>query len=305
LLVVVDVVLWIGLTALTLGPTFFLSSYQDYLDATASLPFDYVLPWLGLGMALTGAGDSRRHTRIALVFFGLFAALAFPIGLRGEVLFPLAAYAGLRARKHAMPGGVWVLIAAVALLSVIGVVKDVRQVGLDNLDQVATSATPLAAVGELGGTINVVEMSLRWHVANDEPYLGGATYWAPVDRLLRQATGLPYPDALDDDRLMNTEISEREGPIGGSVIAEAHHNFGLGGVVAVPFVLGLGLALLERSRPRPYTDAVIGILMLNLLTHVRNAFVPIPFEVGVGVALLAVLWVLEHDPRRLRASLAR
>jgi hypothetical protein len=122
---------------------------------------------------------------------------------------------------------------------------------------------------------------------------------------MRQATGLPYPDAVDDDRLMNTEISRREGPIGGSVIAEAHHNFGLGGVVAVPFLLGLGLALLERSRPHPYTDAVIGIVMLNLLTHVRNAFVPIPFEVGVGLALLAVLWVIEHDPRRLRASLAR
>jgi hypothetical protein len=304
LLVVVNVALWIGLTALALGPGFFLSSYQTYLDATATLPFDYILPWLGLGMVLTGAGDSRRHSRVALAAFAVFSALAFPIGLRGEVLFPLAAYAGLRARRHPMPGAVWVVLAAVVLLSVIGVVKDVRQVGLQRLDQVATSANPLAAVAELGGTLNVVEMSLRWHVLNDEPYSEGATYWGPVDRLARQGLGLPYPPAELDHRLMNSEIGIREGPIGGSVIAEAHHNFGLGGVVAVPFVLGLGLALLERCRPRPYLDAVIGVVMLNLLTHVRNAFTPIPFELAVAATLLVVLWVLESDPRRLRARLA-
>lgn len=303
LLVVGNVVLWIGLSALALGPTFFLSSYRDYLDGTAALPFDYILPWLGLGMALTGAGDEQRQTRISLVAFAVFAVLAFPIGLRGEVLFPLAAYVGLRARRHAMPGAVWVVIAAVALLSIIGVVKDVRQVGLDQVDRVATSANPLAAVGELGGTINVVEMSLRWHVENNEPYHGGDTYWGPVDRLMRQGLGLPYPDADNDYRLMNSEISDREGPIGGSVIAEAHHNFGTGGVLVVPFLLGLGLALLERTRPQPYVDAVIGILMLNLLTHVRNAFTPFPFEVAVAFTLLLVLFVIEHDPRRLRAAL--
>lgn len=304
LLVVGNVLLWIGLTAMTLGPTFFLSSYNDYLGATATLPFDYILPWLGLGMALTGAGDERRQTRISLGAFALFALLAFPIGLRGEVLFPLAAYVGLRARRHAMPGAVWVVISAVVLLSVIGVVKDLRQVGLDQADQVATSANPLAAVGELGGTINVVEMSLRWHVDNHEPYRGGDTYWGPVDRLMRQGLGLPYPEADYDYRLMNSEIGAREGPIGGSVVAEAHHNFGTSGVLVVPFLLGLGLALLERIRPHPYVDAVIGVLMLNLLTHVRNAFTPVPFEVAVAFTLLLVLFVIEHDPRRLR-ELAR
>jgi hypothetical protein len=291
IVVTVAVLGWLAMVIPSLGFKFILASYEEYLFAVTG-PVGYVFYGLGLGLVMVAAGDDPRYTKIALMVFAGFALLALPIGLRGEVLFPLAAYAGIYARRHRMPGATLVILSAFALLAAIGAIKELRQVGLDDIGQVTASASPVAALGELGGTIRVVTVSMDWHEIRNEPYAHGVTYWAPVDRIVSKAMGTPVPAAPVDWRLMNVEISDREGPIGGSLIAEAHHNFGTAGVVGVPLLIGFVMALLERRPVRPHSDILLGLLSVSLLQHVRNAFTSVPFELLLGIALILFLLVL-------------
>ncbi|MDT0202639.1 O-antigen polysaccharide polymerase Wzy [Nocardioides sp. AE5] len=286
--VVVSVAAWVYTTASAMGLGFFLASYGAYKSATIDLPMDYIFFGITMGMVLLGT-TLDGVPKAALVAFVIFAVLGFPMGLRGEVLFPLVAYALMRARHHPMPrAGSLVVLVLIALFFISGV-KELRQTGWGDARDVLTSANPIAGVGELGYTVRTVAEVDQWHQAGELPR-NGATYWAPIERLSnRLMPGAENVAAKYDYRLMNVEMRSRAGNLGGSIIAESFRNFGLTGVFVVMFLTGLLCAGIDVASTGAGRQLILGVFFVVLLQHVRNSFTPIPLQLLMGVMLVTVV----------------
>jgi len=302
-LTAVSVLTWFVISFSNSGSLFFLGSYLTYLDRTNTAPLPWVYLGISLGVTLSALDVRRASAKVGLAAFGIFAVPAFLIGLRGEVLFPAVAVVGvLGSGRRLWRSRVFWLVSAAALIA-ISFVGQARVQGLADSSDVASS--PVSAIEEMGYSIRPLATSVRWHEYAHESYLHGATYVAPVDRQIRGVLGLPVPRAQDDDRLMNVEISQRQGAIGGSVIAEAHHNGGLLGVIAIMTLLGALVGLIFRHPKSALRVALSGIVAVLLLMHVRNSFAPLPAWGAVGVAIIVLgflLTMLRSTPSwRLRA----
>lgn len=292
---------WFLLVVSAGGWGLLVGSYRDMLDATATMPLPWVYLGMGLGLSLVAAAPSKRTTWLGLGAFGTFTAFAFPLGLRGEVLFPVSAALVVAARRgRRLPTAVWSLMV-VAVLAVSAAAKDVRQSGIEHVDSSDFSLSPFDGLMELGSSLRPVTEVLTWQRAG-ESLAYGATYWAPIERALAKVVpGLERPRAEDDERLMNVVVMERAGPIGFSPIAEAAHNFDLMGVVLVFVFLGGILAHVDSWKAKPAALCLLGAILVPLLNNVRNAFTPVPAQLVVGVSLaLAAVWVSRHFSIRAR-----
>ncbi|WP_157677288.1 O-antigen polysaccharide polymerase Wzy [Auraticoccus monumenti] len=289
-LTVASVFLWFVFSLSNAGMLFFLGSYLTYLASTSLAPLPWVYLAMSLGVTFAALDLQRGTAKAAVVAFALFAVPAFLIGLRGEVLFPAVAVIGVLGCSHRLwRARVFWGVAALALIA-ISFVGQVRVQGVSNVSQVVSS--PVGAIEEMGYSIRPLVASVRWHEYGQQPYLHGATYLAPVDRQLRGLLGLPVPPALDDERLMNVEISRREGAIGGSVIAEAHHNGGLVGVGAVMMVVGALMGLIFRHPRSPLGVALSGLVAVLVLMHIRNSFAPLPAWAAAGIGIVGAAYLL-------------
>ena len=94
---------------------------------------------------------------------------------------------------------------------------------------------------------------------------------------------------------MNVEIADRVGPIGGSMIAEAEHNFGLLGVVIIMGLVGAAAAGGTSRRRSAWAQVVMGIIGLLALMHVRNSFAPL-FVWGSAALMLAFCGLVLSRP---------
>lgn len=282
---------WMSIALVSLGPTFFLASYHQWLAATLNRPVSYTYYGIGLGLVLTVATASPAWRRRGLLLFAIFAAAALPIGLRGEVLFPAAAAAAIYARSSRPPGRLVVVVMIIGVLTGISAIQQVRQVGFGGLAASEISATPLQAVAELGASLRTVDVVVQWHaIGGDASLQNGATYIAPFERPIRgRILGLPTPPANADMRLMNVEMRTRETTIGGSFIAEGYRNFGLLGAALVPALFGLLLGWFDRRRSTIIAGALMGVVLVSLLQHIRNSFAPVPFQILTG---FAIVWLL-------------
>jgi len=83
-------------------------------------------------------------------------------------------------------------------------------------------------------------------------------------------------------------VLSRVGPIGGSPVAEGYHNLGMAGVVAVMAAIGLAVALVDRRPVTPFGHATVGVVLLPLLTEVRNSAAPLLIHIAIGLSILAV-----------------
>lgn len=281
---------WAFVCVSRLGIGFVGSSYGAYKTATATVPTDYLFLGMSLGMVVLACSSFTTPGKVGLVVFAAFALVALPLGLRGEVLFPFTAFVGVLARHRKMPRLRTVVVSTLILLTVIANVKTVRQVGLSDLDQAQLGLTPLAAVAEMGYTLRTVQAEESWHAGGVDEREHGVTYAAPVERLLGRAHILgPPPPSASDWRLMNVETRAREGNIGGSVVAEAAHNFGDWGVVLVLVLFGLIAAALDGTTVRLRNDLFLGLIFTVMLQHVRNSFTPVPLQLLVGAVFFAVV----------------
>lgn len=289
-LLAVGVTAWFGLTAYSAGFVIFTAPYRSFLDATSGLPLTYVYLAIGLGLTLTALQPRAGGGRIALGLFLLFALVALPLGLRGEVLFPVAGGAAALAYQRRMPRPVPVLIIVTLLLAAFSVIKDVRQVGLRDIGSSQAGLSPAAGLGELGYTVRVLVESVRWHEFGSEPYLRYTTYSAPLDRqFYSRVVGRSVTEAAADPRLLNVEVRRRVGNIGGSIIGEAHHNDGIRGIVVVMALIGGGLARVSSGRVSTTRLALVATLLVPVLNHVRNSFVPVPIGVLAGLMLVMLV----------------
>lgn len=192
-----------------------------------------------------------------------------------------------------MPRKAVVVLLVLGLLTGISAIQQLRQSGLGEIDPAGLSASPLAGIGELGGTLRTVVVVIAWQDLNSADLRFGATYWAPVDRVVSgRLLGQPIPRADADLRLLNVEMRHRETTIGASFIAEAYRNFALLGSVLIGAAFGTLLALFDRRRRSVFYDAFVGVVLVALLHHIRNSFTPVPAQIVGGVLIICVAYVL-------------
>lgn len=261
-----------------------LSGYASYLAAaegSAVLPYGILA--LGVGPVLAIAAGGRARVA-SWSLFTMYALFAFPLGLRGEVLFPLVAMLVVEVRRGRRMRPMWTVGGALLVMTFIGIVRETRAGGVGALLKLSSLASPLDAVAEMGYSLRPTVVVLGWH-GRGEPLRGGDTFFAVPMRAAERLLGGSPPKF--DDRIFNSEILARVGPIGGSPVAEAYHNFGMAGVVAVMALLGILVARLTRMDRTPLNDALLGALFVILLIQVRNSFAPVPLQVALVVSLLA------------------
>lgn len=289
-----SVAAWVVIGLLSGGPGLLFGDYMTWLGATADTPTIWVYYGVGVGMTLMAIGSSHSLRRWGFAVFGAWALVAFPLGLRGEVLFPLTtALVVMARRKTPLPTGL-VVVSTLFLLFAIAVVRDLRNEGISRANTSSIRANPLSALGEMGASLRPVVEVLNWRDRGDA-YLYGGTYWAPIERALTAV--LPVwerPPADQDERIMNVVVQRRVGPIGFSVLAEAHRNFGTYGVPAVMLLLGVLLGWLESWPATPARAAVLGVVFVELLFHVRNDFIAVPVHVVLALCLILFVRFAAH-----------
>jgi len=88
---------------------------------------------------------------------------------------------------------------------------------------------------------------------------------------------------------MNVLVQERVGPIGFSPIAEAYRNFGMFGIVFVLLGIGLLVGWMDRWPSNDFRNAILGVILLELLINVRNAFTATPSHLIIGLGIVMVV----------------
>ncbi|MCK9903260.1 O-antigen polysaccharide polymerase Wzy family protein [Frankia sp. Cpl3] len=208
-----------------------------------------------------------------------------------------------RRDRHRRISTIVALSLGVLVLSAVGALRDVRQHGLADVTMSQIGFGPLDGLAEMGASLRPLAEVVAWRDGYGEPAAGGRTYTGQLVRVIEgRLFGIPQPPAEIDDRLFNSIIRERSGPIGGSPIAEAYYNFGLPGVVAVLFVIGLLCGTLDVWRST-WADAARSVVLVPLLIGVRNDFTPLPMQVLGGAVVLVVVraaayWWQQASPDR-------
>jgi hypothetical protein len=202
------------------------SGYNSYLraaDNNTSVSYALVLIGIGAGLAVMGTPAQRRA---GLLVFAVFALVAFPLGLRGEVLFPLAIVVAVEVRQGRRVPTVLAVPAVLVILVLIGLVRQTRAEGVTSLFRDGWFSSPMDSVAEMGHSLYPTVVVERWHDTG-EPFAHGVTLVAVPIRLIERLTGWHGGPPAPDYRLFNVEILNRVGPIGGSLIAEGYRNAGL------------------------------------------------------------------------------
>jgi hypothetical protein len=282
-----------GIDALTSG----YGTFLDRLDSGSPLGYGTLLIGLGTVFAVVAGGRYRIAGWLA---FTAFALVALPLGTRGVVMFPLAALVVIEARRGWRLRLPVALGLGVAVLALVSVVRTTRLAGVGGLLSGSWTASPLDAVAEMGHSLRPTVAVLGWHGLG-EPFRGGITFVSVFVRAIEQLTGWHGGSPLVDDRIFNQEILVRVGPIGGSPVAESYHNLGVAGVIGVMALFGLVIGLLERRPRGVLADATLGIVLLPLLTEVRNSAAPLLTHLALGFMLLLAVRLVA----RWRTGLAR
>lgn len=287
---IVGIFYWTQVAYSVGGLNIFFGSYMGFLNATSRSNLSLAYMMIGLGFGLVVMGTDWLFIRLSLVIFLVFSFVAFFLGLRGEVLFPLAVAASVLALRVSMPRGITVVSALIVVLSLINGAKNVRMSGLAG-DAVDFSAfTPLGALAELGSSLRVVAHTVIWHEEQGDPLRFGETYTVSVARLFESLfSPLGSPQAAGDFRLMNSEVMERSGAIGGSIVAEAFHNFGLTGVCFSAALVGLMFGFFSVRNFSVKLAVSYVCVAVPFFNHIRNSFVPVlPFILVSGLLLIFV-----------------
>ncbi|GAA3659002.1 hypothetical protein GCM10022237_18730 [Nocardioides ginsengisoli] len=260
------------------------SGYGDFLEAAATSTYGYGVLLVGYGCSFLVVAGGRYRT-LGLVAMGVVGSVLLVLGSRGAVLFPvLAMVYAVGRRRRVRP--VSAVIVAVLGLGVTSVIRVTRLGGFRALLAGDGDFSPWHGLAELGYSIYPVVVVQRWMDGGEEPRHGVTLIAVPL-RFLARLFGGGAPPAKEDHRLFNVEILDRQGPIGGSPIAEAIRNGGLPFVVVLMAAIGVLLWLAARGQGSRGTLWGV-VLLLPLLIGTRNSFAPIPAQWLIG-SLLVVL----------------
>jgi hypothetical protein len=275
------------------GESVFSESYLRLYDTLFGSTFTLACFMVSIGAILATLSSKPRMRWLPLVLQGAVTIVTLLTGARQYalvgvlVLAVIAAKVGLRVKPLFLTGGV------LLVLLIISFVGATRQNGVLNsaadADLRADAALdngggdkigPIAALAEMGGSLQTVSLTIGWIEAGDDLRWGGS-YWLPIERGL----GLLVPgtrEGISDDPRAVSEVTTARAPTsGGSVVAEAFFNFGFGGV-AVLFVLGCLLAYIERRARTCLGLAWGGVVLYAFTLEVRNWFVSVPAQILFG-----------------------
>lgn len=248
------------------------STYSEYSHVNNSslfLNFVFVYGNSLIGMLYVLVSSNRKYSKKALYFLLLWGIFALPIGLRGEVIFPLMIGITFLVSQKIIKfyfAKAFILCGLVlTVLSAIFVYRHGEAVE-------GAEVNPLATLIEMGSSLRPLNESVKW-IYNNEVYLFyGETYWAPFERLITKF--IPYVDrmpASEDMRLMNVLIFEKAGPYGFSIIAEAFMNLSFLGCFIIGMVSGLFLKFFDAQKEN--TNFIFLCLIFALFFHIRQSFV--------------------------------
>lgn len=271
------------------GIGIFGGSYSNYLNATSGGPLPIIYLLLGLAGALSAVTPSHRLNRPALLLLALFALPALPLGLRGEVLFPLAGGLAVLAKRTSMriKPLQW-LIVVMLVLSGIAMIRTLRASGVVDSAS-STDINPVHGLAELGYSLRPAAEAISWQ-STSQP-ARGRTYIRPFQRALsRVAPAIQLPDSANDPYNMNVVVTRRVGPIGFSPVAEGIVNFGPLGAATFMVIVGMLLGWLERLEPTTSNLVLTGVILVPFLLETRNSFVSVPLQLAVGLIVWAAVF---------------
>jgi hypothetical protein len=236
---------------------------------------------IGFYLAAAAVPWSRRAWVVAPLF--AWTAAVFFLGFRGHALAPLAAVAVIFAKRGWRPSP-WLGATALALLlAAIPAARAMRDQPLAerSLAEVAAAVHPLAALEEMGGSLEPLVHTLRF--LEYDNYRLGTTYWHAVRRVLpnlsldwQGRTYIPMdelPPTHWVTRLAAPWKHEHFGGLGFSGIAEPYMNFGLAGVAAYFLLLGAGLVWADSfATSLPTRLALLASVLGPLLWTTRGSF---------------------------------
>lgn len=300
------IVSWFGLVISSGGIQLLVGSYFDYLElATRSGLTAFIYFAIGLGLPLLVMTSPSKLRTFGIILTGIWVFFAFPLGLRGEILFPLSASAIILAKQGQIRSTFKGIIAALLLLSVIAFVRELRQYGLAEYSFTRIVFSPAEGLLELGGSLRPVVEVVRWN-ASGEALIYGASYWAPFERALARVLPVLNIERLpagEDLRLLNVLVQQRVGPIGFSPVAEAFRNFGQWGVMIYMLLLGMLFSWFDTRPISPKHLAIFVAISMPLFVQVRNAFTQVPAQIvfGLVIVLITLFWSnarYQEDRRR-------
>jgi glycosyltransferase involved in cell wall biosynthesis len=300
----------LGLTLVVLGASsaggfgVFTRGYLNFMRNVDGYRLGWGLLFFGVG-TVVGVAAGGWWRRGAWLLFGMLALAGFPLGARGVVLFLFAALLALEARRGLRLRPTMAVVLALGVLLLVGVVRASRMGGLGALRYAPWKVSPLDAIAEMGSSLRPTVVVLGWH-AKGEPFRMGATFIAVPLRVIERWTGWHGGPPANDERLFQNELLLRAGPIGGSPVAEGYHNFGTLGVIALLALIGGVVGGLDARPSAPLADALTGVVLIPLLTQVRNGAGALLPQIGIGLAAVAIAWVAQRvlvsTPRWPRAS---
>lgn len=278
------------------------SGYGGFLAAAESHQ------WYGYGTSLVGFGCAflmvgpRRARVSGVLLISLYGSVLLVLGSRGAVLFPVIAMVYAYGRSRTVQPR-WALAAGGITLGAVSVLRETRAVGLHGLLTGEGRFSPWLGLAEMGYSILPVAVVQSWMDGGLPPRNGASLFAVPIgffESLLGTGGG-----SGSGSRLLNVEIFERYGPIGGSPIAEGLRNGGLPFVVLLMAVIGGLLWLASRSGG---TRASLWgvVILLPLLIETRNSFAPVPVQWALGavIVLLATAGSREKPASGLPTSRA-
>lgn len=266
----------------------FIAGYTNWNQLTANSALPYVYAGIGLAVAMIAVASPSPARRLGFMVFILYGVIVLLIGIRTEVLFPLASAIVLVGYSRQYLSGKRMLVIVVVGLCLISGVRSFRSSGL--VGQVSGSAVaigPQDGLAELGSTLRPLVVILNLQ-QNGQPPLHGGSFTDPFSRLVHRLLPFSGPNrsANSDPDLLNVVIGKVAGPIGFSPTAEGYDNFGAMGIAGFLFAIGLALSWVDRSPRNPRSELYRAAVMIPIFIEVRNAFTPVPFQILFGLVLV-------------------
>jgi oligosaccharide repeat unit polymerase len=281
------------------GVQVFQTAYVELYESVFSGTYPYGVLLFTIGVSTALMGVKNRYLWVPIAAQVLYACVMLLLGARSAALLGMViAVISLSKRGVKIPRSV-AIISAVGVLWLIAVVGVARQGGVSDNFASASSADPIDALLEMGGSLRTVDVFDEWTLAGDDFQLG-AGYWLPFERGIGFVIPSLRSELVGDPRAASEVLLSRRGGMGGSVVAEAYYNFGLLAPLLVFVPLGWLMAWLDRNARTPISAAWLVVVLYPLLLEVRNWFISVPAMLAVGAVPLVLLTL--HRRRRKAAQ---
>jgi oligosaccharide repeat unit polymerase len=294
-MMLLGIVIWFATLVSKGGLGIFFASYYEYLIISQdSILTNISYLFISTGVALLVCTKSSKIHKIGFRIFLLWSILAFMMGLRGEVMFPMVTCIAIYSRKGEAANLGFLAVAVLGLLVVVSGVREIRDRGVAQAELSMMMSGPLEGLVELGAQLRPMVVVQQWDAQGYDRLYGGS-YYAPFERMFLRvfpvATRIP---AEEDPRILNYASRERVGGTGGigfSPLAEAWFNFGEVGVLIVLSLFGALFSRLDVMNNTIRTNVLSAVIFLPFLLHVRNAFTPLPGQIVFGFILITMAMI--------------